>query len=257
MSNKGVIIKDENLISNIRESGKYLTELLNILYDSVKPGITLSEIENISKKFFDKNWVKAAFKGYQGFPWYVCLSVNDCVVHGIPDKYELKEGDLLKIDAGVIYNWGVTDSAVSVIAGWDDKNEIGKDLIKATKQGIDNSLQNIAPWKVMFSFSNSIYNFMKNSWFNVIKNLTGHGVGKYVHEAPHIFNRPYSETKKFSFKENMVVAIEPITAEFSDSVIEKPGIPWNLFTSQGDLWAQREYTILINSNWYEILSGVV
>ena len=112
---KNLSIKTPKQIENIRESGKYLNEMLYLLREKAKVGTELIELEFVAEHFIKTHNLKGAFKGYDGFPTNLCLSVNDCAVHGVPDDYILKNGDLLKIDAGVIYEKGYSDSAISVV----------------------------------------------------------------------------------------------------------------------------------------------
>ncbi len=250
------IVKTEQEIQNIRESGKFLTELLYLLKDKIKPGISLVELEKFADDYISSKNIKWAFKGYMWYPANLCLSVNNCVVHWIPDSYILKEWDLLKIDAWIDYKWWISDAAISIVVGWDEKNKIASQLYKTTKKALDDSLKYIKIWKSIIDFSFSVYNIMLNNWFSIIKNLTWHWVWRKVHEPPHIYNYPNYELKKIKWQKNMVVALEPITAIKSELAVERKWIPWNMYTQKWDLWAQWEYTVLISDNGYEILAGI-
>lgn len=254
--NKQPIIKTLEEISNIRESGKYLTEILNTLYLESKAGVSLIELETIAENFMIKNKIKGAFKWYHGFPANLCLSVNDCIVHWIPDDYILKNGDVLKIDCGVTYRGWISDSAVCVVIGGELTNPLWFDLMKTTKESLDKSLQYIKPHKKLYDYSQSVYQYVKNWGFDIIRNLTGHGVGNMVHEPPHIYNYPNPEMRRETLKPGMVIALEPITAISSIESISKPGNDRNLYTKKWDLGAQWEYTLLVTEDGYEILSGV-
>ncbi len=251
-----VIIKDKKQIENIRASGKYLTELLHILYTKAKAGISLIELEFIAEHYIKTNNIKWAFKGYQWFPANLCLSVNDCVVHGIPDGYVLKNGDVLKIDCGITYNGGITDSAITVCIWWEAANPLGYQLAKATKKWLDEAIKNIWPGKAIYEYSHRVYQIVTSEWFSMLGKLTGHGVGNKVHEKPHVYNTPNPEMKHILFQPGMVLAFEPITAVSSIDFVSKPGNDWNLYCKKWDLWAQREYTILITEKGYEILSWI-
>lgn len=249
-------IKTPQQISNIRESGKYLTELLYKLYHATEVGRPLIELEFIAEDYIKKNNLKGSFKNYQGFPANLCLSVNNCVVHGIPDDYILKNGDLLKIDCGITYKWWITDSAISVVVGWELANPLAHDLIVATKNALDWWLQYIVPKKPLINYSRHIYTSVTNAGFSVLEKLTGHGVGNKVHEDPHVYNVPHPSMKNTFLETWMVLALEPITAITSKDFNPKPWNNWNLYCKDGDLGAQWEYTILVTDNWYEILSGI-
>lgn len=118
------LIKTPEQIRNITDSCAYLTEMLIYLREHTKAGMSLLEVEELSQNWLDKRDLKGAFKGYEGFPANLCLSVNDCVVHGIPDETVLKNGDLLKIDTGVLYKKGISDACISMIIGDESLNPL-------------------------------------------------------------------------------------------------------------------------------------
>lgn len=250
------MIKTPQQISHIRESGKYLTELLYKLYHATEVGRPLIELEFIAEDYIKKNNLKGSFKNYQWFPANLCLSVNNCVVHGIPDDYILKNGDLLKIDCGITYKGGITDSAISVVVWWELANPLAHNLIVATKQALDWWVEYIAPKQPLINYSRHIYTSVTNAGFSVLEKLTGHGVGNKVHEDPHVYNIPHPSMKTTFLETGMVLALEPITAITSKDFNPKPGNHWNLYCKDGDLGAQWEYTVLVTDNGYEILSGI-
>ena len=252
-----IIIKDNLQIEKIRTSWKYLTEILNLVKQNAKPGVRLVDLENLVQNFLDKFWLKWAFKWFYWYPANLCLSVNECVVHWIPDNYVLKEGDFLKVDCWVDYKWWITDAAFSMIIWWDEKNKRALKLKEATKSSLDEAIKVLGPGVVMYEYSKKIFDLLRKKWVEVIRNLTWHGVWVKVHEPPHIFNYPKQDMKNYKFEKNMVVAIEPITAEISKHAVEKPWKKWNLYTEKWDLGAHWEYTILITDNWYEILAWLL
>lgn len=251
-----IIKKNKQQIEKIRTSGQYLTELLYILYQQCAPGITLRDLEITTKSYLDKHNILSAFKNFNGFPGYLCLSNNDCLVHGIPDRTILKEGDVLKVDMGINYRWAISDSAFTIVIGWWDKNKEGQRLIDITKWSLDEGLKHVGPAKLMAEYSEAVSEYIRSRNHSVIKNLTWHGVGLHVHEDPHIYNYPHPSMYKLKFSPNMVIALEPITAQTSESYVEDPTNGRNLYTQNGDLWAQREYTLVITDNGYEILAGI-
>lgn len=249
-------IKSAKQIANIRESWKHLTALLRLLHSKAKAGISLIELEFVAEHYIKEHKLKGSFKGYEWFPANLCLSVNDCVVHGIPDEYILKNGDVLKIDCGITYNGWITDSAITVIIWGEAANPLWYELMKATKKGLDESIQYIWPGKSIYEYSHRVYSIITNEWFSILGKLTGHGVGSKVHEKPHVYNTPNPDMKKIIMQPGMVLAFEPITAVTSTDFKHKPGNERNLYCKDGDLWAQREYTILITKDGYEILSWI-
>lgn len=256
MFSKTIQPKSSEQIDAIRESGKFLTELLYSLYDLCKPWIQTMELELYAEKFMITNNIAWAFKGYNWFPANLCLSNNDCVVHGIPGDEILKDGDVLKVDCGINFNGGISDAAFSIVIWWNDKNLEWSKLIKGTKKALDESIKVIKPWVVWRTFGRYMQQALYDEWISIIKNLTGHGVWSDVHEPPHIYNRPQNSMKKRNFIEWMVCAIEPITAISSEAYKEKPWNARNLYTEYGDLGAQWEYTLVVTKGGVEILAWI-
>ena len=256
MFKSSVPIKTPEQINNIRESGKYLTELLWILYEMCKPGITTMELEVTAERFLLSHNLVWAFKWYGWFPTNLCVSNNDCVVHGVPSADVLKEWDVLKVDCGINYKGGISDAAFTIVIGWDEHHPEWARLIRATKNALDESIKIIKPGVVGKTWGKRMQTLLTDQDVSIIKNLTGHWVGNDVHESPHIYNRPQNSMKKWRFEEGMVCAIEPITALTSDSYIEKVWHSHDLFTCDGDVWAQWEYTIVVTRGGVEILAGL-
>jgi len=253
---KEIFIKSKKQIENIRVSGKHLTALLRLLYTKAKAGISLIELEFIAEHYIKTNNLKWAFKGYEWYPANLCLSVNDCVVHGIPDDYILQNWDLLKIDCWISYEGWITDSAISIPIWGEVANPLGYELAKATKKWLDEAIKHIWPGKAIYEYSHRVHQIITSAGFSILWKLTWHGVGNKVHEKPHVYNTPNPEMKNIIFQPGMVLAFEPITAVNSTDFINKPGNDRNLYCKGWDLWAQREYTILITEGWYEILSWI-
>lgn len=149
----------------------------------------------------------------------------------------------------------ITDAAVSKIIWGHTANKVGAELMRATKQALDQSLELVWPGKSLREYGKRVNQFMKDKWFSIVKSLTGHGVGKKIHEDPRVANYADPRLKSIKFKPGMVLAFEPITAEVStDYKMHKN--QRNLITQHGDLGCQREYTIAITANWYEILAWI-
>lgn len=249
------IIKTKEQIDAIREAGKYHAELITMIGEASKPWVQLLQLEKMSQIYLDSHNLKGSFKGYGWFPANLCLSVNDCVVHGIPDATVLQEWDVLKIDVWVTYKWGIADAAITLVVGWNDTNKLWADLIKTTKLSLDRGIKQLLPHQNALKFSQTVYDTMKKWWYNVIKTLTWHGVGQEVHEWPAMYNYPEKSMKKVMLRPGMVIALEPITAIKSDNYIEWTN-GWNLYTKHGDLWAQWEYTVAITDNGIEVLAWI-
>lgn len=250
-----IIYKTPEQIQALREWGKYLNELLLLIYSKAQAGVTLSQLEAIASEYLISRKLKWAFKGYGGFPANLCLSVNDCLVHGLPDEYVLKNGDFLKIDSGILHKWMVTDAAVSKIIWWHQANKLAAELMRATKQALDDSLPLVKPGMSIYNYGKRVGDFIAEKGFTVVKSLTGHGVGKWVHEDPRVPNYADQRLKSVYFKPGMVLALEPIISEVSDDYITHKNRR-NLLTEKGDLGAQWEYTVVVTQEGCEVLAGV-
>lgn len=251
-----IITKTPKQIDNIREAGKYWLELMTDLRDRSKAWVALIELENHADDYMRKHQIHGSFKWYNWFPANLCLSVNDCVVHGIPDDYVLKNSDLLKIDMGVTYEKCIADAAISLVVGGDHTNTTGADLITTTKLALDRGVETMIVGQTLEAFGQVVYDAMIGGWCEVMRHLTGHGVGAKVHEAPSVYNRPHRSLSRTMLRPGMVLALEPITSLNSQEYVMDPTNDRNLYTEHGDLWAQREYTIVITDDGPEILAGM-
>lgn len=247
-----IIIKTPPQITNIRESGKYLTELLSLLKTYCRPGINLLEIEQQASYYIMSHNLKWCFKWYQWYPTNTCLSVNDGLVHCIPKDYTLVPWDVIKVDTGIDFRGGISDAAISIVVGGDHTNPEWARLIHATKKSLDESIVYLQVGDNLMNYAQSVYSIVKDAHCEVIKDLCGHGVGVKVHEDPHVCNRPHKSMKNTTLKANMILALEPITALHSSQCVQK----WSrdIVTKWWDLWGQREYTVLISPAGPEILA---
>lgn len=257
MAKKNIIqYKNAAQIEKIRESGKYLTELLHELYDMCVPWATTRDLELHADAYIRKHNLRGAFKWYGWFPTNLCASNNDCVVHGIPDTTPLVAWDLLKIDCGIDLGGYISDAAFSIVIWWDATNPDAASLVHTSKKALDKWLKAIKIWNTGKQYGRTVEQIVKADWYSVVKHLTGHGVWFDVHENPSIYNRPQNGMKKWMFQPGMVLAIEPIIAQYSEDYIEHKNIPHNLYTTWWDLWAQWEYTIALTVSGLEILAGI-
>ncbi len=253
---KTPILKSEEQKEILRDAWKWHNELLRILMEAAKEWVRLVDIEQQAENFLNMHNLTWAFKWYHWFPANCCLSVNDCVVHGIPDDTILQNWDLLKIDIGVTYKGLITDAAVSLIIWWKEHNKEAAKLVQATHLALDKWLKTLYPWSTFLWYGKTVEQTIKDNWMSIIKNLTWHWVWLDVHEAPTIYNRPHKSLKKIIAEPWMVVALEPITAISSNSYTHGKKNEWNLYTQNRDLWAQREYTVIINDTRIEIIAWI-
>lgn len=251
-----ITIKSSEEQKIMRQGGRILAEILSSLKEAVRPGVQKAEIDKLADDLCARHKVRPSFKGYNGFPAAVCISVNDEVVHGIPTEEVFKEGDLVSLDMGVEYEGFHTDSALSLICG---QNEGAKDhdrkskLIKAAEQSFYSAVDMIKDGVHLGDVSAKIQEVAESQGYGVIRMLVGHGIGQSVHEDPNVPNYGTRGTG-IVLKTGMTIAIEPmITADGSiDVVLASDG--WTYKSKTGALCAHYEHTVLVTDDGCEILT---
>jgi methionyl aminopeptidase len=234
----------------MRDAGKILGEILAELEKHIKPGITTEELDQIAEKMMTERGVKPAFKGYHGFPASICTCVNDEVVHGIPNNLPLEEGDLLTIDSGVILDGFYSDSAITVGVG-KIKPEAQKLIDTATK-ALEKAMAIARPGIRTNALSRAIEETVRKQGFDIVKELSGHGIGVALHEDPYILN--YEEEHLGPILQaGMTFAIEPIIT-LGSARIKTLKDGWTIVTKDGSLAVQVEHTIAITEKGAEILT---
>lgn len=247
-------VKTKAEIAAMRESGRMLATVLNALKPKVSPGVTTQQLADEAAKELQALGGVPSFKGYQGFPDVICISVNDQVVHGIPSKDKIiNDGDIVGLDFGVTYQGMITDSAISVIAGKAKQRghiELLKDTQNSLMAGIASLKDQVRTGDIGFAVENSL----KHRKYGIVRDLVGHGVGHEVHEDPNIPNSGRANTGPWLSK-GMTIAIEPMVTLGGDGVyIAQDG--WTVLTSDGSWSAHFEHTVLITETGAEILTQV-
>ena len=243
-------IKTQEEIEIIAEGGKILATTLKELAKMVKPGITTSELDRAAEALILSAGAKPAFKGYVGFPYALCASVNENIVHGFPSNYVLKEGDLLKLDLGVLYKGFNTDSAITVAVGGISFE--AKRLINVTKKSLRLGVKKAKIGNTIGDIGNTIQRFVEDQGFGVIRDLCGHGIGKTVHEDPKVpnFGKRQSGEK---LVEGMVICIEPMVT-MGDYKLRQSDDGYGYATHDNSLSAHFEHTIAITKLGPKILT---
>ena len=239
-------------ITAMRESGRILAAVLELLKNSVKPGMSTMELNAIAEKELKALGGKPAFLGYQGFPAVLCVSLNDEVVHGIPSHEKvINEGDIVSLDFGVIVDSMITDAAISVIVG-NPRSEEDVRLVKMTEKSLLDGINVIKAGVNVGDISEAIQKRLDSNRFGIVRDLVGHGVGHNLHEDPNIPNYGNRGTGPI-LKKNMTIAIEPMaTLGGYGVVLGDDG--WTILTSDGSRSAHFEHTVLITENGAEILT---
>lgn len=245
-----ITFKSEREIESMRRGGKILGLILAELEKFVRAGMTTQDLENESMRLFKQFGVKPGFKGYHGFPASLCTSVNEEVVHSIPGKRVLNDGDILSIDCGVILDGLNTDSAVAVIVG-EGKPEVKKFVdtcIRAMWAGI----HQVKPGNRVGDIGAAIEKIVNRGGYGIVKELTGHGIGYKLHEEPYIYN--YGKVGSgIALKPGMTIAIEPIITMGKPKIFTEND-KWTISTKDGSWGIQHEHTLLITESGYEILT---
>jgi methionyl aminopeptidase len=250
-------VKTLEEIAKIREGGRKLAGVLEILKKETKSGVSTIEIDRMAEKLILELGGKPSFKGYKGskdskpFPATICISINDEVVHGVPTGRIIKEGDLIGLDIGMQYKGLFTDMAETIIVGGVG-DELGEKLIKVTKESLDLAISIVRAGIRTGDIGEVVQNFIEAHGFGVVRQLVGHGVGYKVHEEPFIPNWGVSGQGAV-LKENMVIAIEPMVTE-GDYNLFVGDDGWTWKTKDGKRAAHFEHTMAVTKSGVEILT---
>ena len=246
-----ITIKSEREISRMREAGKILADVHDRLEEIIAPGITTLDIDRKGEERIRKAGCIPSFLNYEGYPASICVSVNDEVVHGIPtDSRKLEEGDIVSLDAGVIYEGYHSDAARTYGVG--TISDEAKRLIEITRLSFYEGIKNAYAGNHLHDISASIQKFVEKNGFSVVRDLVGHGVGAQLHEEPQIPNyKPVGRGPKL--RPGMTLAIEPMVnaGDWKIWILEDD---WTVVTRDGSKSAHYENTILITEGEPEILS---
>ncbi|HXH26403.1 MAG TPA: type I methionyl aminopeptidase [Candidatus Acidoferrum sp.] len=246
-------IKTPNEIEAMRTSGKMLASILKKIKHEAVVGATGKDIAQFVRGELKALDAKASFLGQYGFPDVICISVNDEVVHGVPNNTPFKKGDLVSFDFGVTFNGMITDSAFTMaIEGTDDKE--AQRLLKTTEESLYAGINQVHNGVRVGDIASAVQKVLEHQHLGVVRDLVGHGVGHQVHEDPNIPNYGVSGTG-VALKEGMTIAIEPMATLGSYQV--KPGTDnWAIRTADGSLSAHFEHTVLITAKGAEILTAL-
>lgn len=245
-------IKSVREIEIMRAAGKIVAETLEKIKEVVSPGITTKELDEIAEEYIKKNKAIPAFKGYQGFPCTICASVNEEVVHGIPSKRVLKDGDILSVDVGAFYNGYCGDAARTFEVG--NVSQEAKRLIKVTRESFFQGITKATEGYRLYDISNAIQMHVESNGYSVVRALVGHGIGKEMHESPQVpnFGLPGKGPRLVA---GLALAIEPMV-NIGKFDVRTLSDGWTVVTSDGSLSAHYENTIIITDGEPEILTLV-
>lgn len=245
-----ITIKSEREIELMREAGKMVSMTHQYLKNFIKPGITTKELDRLAEEYIRKMGGVPTCKGYEGFPATLCTSVNDTVVHGIPDSYKLKDGDIITIDMVIGYKGYQGDAAWTYAVGEisDDK----KYLMEHTEKALYEGVKQVKPGNRIGDISNAVEEYANKHHLGVVKELCGHGIGREMHEDPEVPNYGTKGTGP-KLREGMVICIEPML-NLGTADIYMLNDEWTIKTDDGKPAAHYEHTILVTKDGYEILT---
>lgn len=246
----GIVIKSDKEIATMRQAGKIVAEVLKILGESVRPGMKTKELDIIAERELERLGAKPSFKGYHGFPASLCVSVNDEIVHGIPGDKTLNDGDIVSLDFGAIYNGFQGDAAVTVPVG--EISQKAWRLIEATRESLESGIAAARAGATLGDVSAAIQKCAESKGYSVVREYTGHGIGRELHEDPQIPNYGIPGTGP-TLQKGMTLALEPML-NVGGSYTRLAGDHWTVLTADGSLSAHFEHTIAINDNEPEVLT---
>ncbi len=247
-----IIYKSESEIQAIREANQIVARILGELADKVRPGITTLELDTYAEKRCRELGAQPAFKGYRGFPASLCTSLNEEIVHGIPSKRKLKDGDILSIDFGTILDGFYGDAAVTFPVGTITPE--AQRLVAAAKESFYRGIEKAVPGNRIGDISASVQAYVESQGFSVIRNFVGHGIGFSLHEEPQVPNFGLAGHGP-KIKSGMVLAIEPMIAagDWDVDVLEDN---WTAVTRDRSLSAHHEHTIAVTEDGPRVLSAL-
>ena len=246
-----VVLKSSNEIEKMRRAGQVVREVLELVRGLVKPGATTFDLEKAAEARLKELGVKAAFKGYHGFPCVLCTSVNSEVVHGIPSPQRvLKEGDIVSVDFGAVVDGYYGDSAITVPVGAVDAKTAR--LLQVTEASLAAGITAVRPGATLGDVGAAVQRVVEREGFSVVRDFVGHGIGANMHEDPQVPN--YGEAGRgMKLRPGMVIAIEPmVNAGKPDVMVLEDG--WTAVAKDGSMSAHFEHTVAVTATGSRILT---
>ncbi len=246
-----IIYKTNHELDLMREAGRIVARTHKALQKAIQPGITTLELDRIAEQFITSSGATPSFKGYGGFPGSICASVNEELVHGIPGPRELKDGDIISIDIGALYQGYHGDSAWTYSVG--EISEQAAKLLRVTEQSLYKGLEQANPNGRLSDISYAIQQCVEEHGLSIVREYVGHGIGTQLHEAPQIpnFGPPGRGPR---LKQGMVLAIEPMV-NIGSRYVKTLEDRWTVVTIDGEYCAHFEHTVAITESGYEILTS--
>jgi methionyl aminopeptidase len=239
-----IIRKSQAEIEKMARAGAVVRECLDLMGREVKPGVTTGELDRLAEEFIRSKGGLPTFKGYRGFPGSICASPNDMVVHGIPGKVHLREGDILGVDVGVTMEGYIADAARTFPVG--EISKAAQDLLRVTEESLWEGIAQCQIGNRVGDISNAVQTHVEAHGYSVVESMVGHGVGRAMHEDPQVPNFcPAHQGPEL--REGMVIAIEPMV-NVGGYEVEMGPDSWAIYTKDGSLSAHFEHTVAITKD---------
>ena len=247
-----ITLKRPEEISLMREAGWRLAEVLATLAAAVRPGITTDDLDRIANREIRRRHSFPGFLGYDGFPKHLCVSVEEEVVHGIPGPRELRPGDLVSLDCGLIYKGWWADAGLTVACGAPDPE--GTRLIAVTREALQLGIAQAVPGHRLGDIGAAVQGHVEANGYSIVRGYTGHGIGRDMHEDPEVpnFGRP---GRGLEIKPGLCLAIEPIVNEGQPATLVRPD-RWTVVTADGRRSCYFEHTLAVTADGPEVLTVV-
>lgn len=227
-----------------------MADTLQMVGSHIKSGVTAVELDLLAEDYITAQGARPAFKGYYGFPATLCISLNNEVVHGIPNERKLQDGDLVSVDCGAEKDGYYGDHAITFTVG--SITEEQQRLVDVTRESLEKGIAQAVPGNHLYDIGHAVQEFAEAAGYGVVRQLVGHGIGTQLHEEPQVPNYGEAGTGP-RLKPGMVIAIEPMITEGSYDIYTGDD-GWTVYTTDGKLAAHFEHTIVITDNGPEILS---
>ncbi|MDX2231581.1 MAG: type I methionyl aminopeptidase [Leptolyngbyaceae cyanobacterium bins.349] len=251
-SRKGVEIKSRREIEIMRQASRIVATVLKEVAEITKPGMTTADLDAYAHKRIKEMGATPSFKGYCGFPASICASVNNEVVHGIPNRKKvIRDGDLVKIDTGAYFQGFHGDSCITIAVG--NLSSEGQRLMRVAEEALYKGIEQVRAGNYLLDIAGAVQDHVEAHGYYVVEDYTGHGVGRNLHEEPSVFNFRTHEMPNVKLRAGMTLAIEPIVNEGTKET-EILADKWTVITKDNSLSAQFEHTVLVTETGYEILT---
>jgi methionyl aminopeptidase len=243
-------LKTRHEIELMSTAGEMLAHVIQRLSDACRAGVRTLELDELAEELIRAGGARPGFLGYQNYPKSICVSINDEVVHGIPGKRRIRDGDIVSLDLGLVLDGFWADSGVTVGVG--STSQEAKRLLRVTQEALQVGIDEAQPGGRLGDISSAIQGHVEAAGYSVVKQFVGHGIGRHMHEDPQVPNFGLPGTGP-ELRPGMTLAIEPMVNAGSEEVFIKPD-GWTVCTSDGSLSAYFEHTVAITSDGPEVLT---